>query len=99
VDTTTKGITMSGQGDSMPDREVPAWHVLGDQIRKEDTLAGGGLAEVYVIPYSIDSGPAKGHKGSVRVAVDDYTPDEVERAVVDEVATTHAIGTLGKARV
>jgi hypothetical protein len=83
----------------MPDREVPAWHVLADQIRKEDTLAGGGLSEVYVVPYSIDSGPAKGHTGSVRVATDDYTPEEVERIVTDEVATTHAIGNLGKARV
>jgi hypothetical protein len=48
-----------------------------------------------VVPYRIDSGPAAGHNGVVKVANEDYTPATVEQAITDQVDTTHAIGNLG----
>lgn len=81
--------------------DVPAYHVLGDQIRQEDTLApgNGGLQEVYVVPYQIDDGPARGHTGVVKVTPDDYTEQGVREAVEAQVATTHGIAGVGKPRV
>jgi hypothetical protein len=81
--------------------DVPAYHVLGDQIRQEDTLApgNGGLTEVYVIPYMIDEGPAKGHTGSVKLDPSDYDPEHVREAIEGQVANTHNIAALGKRRV
>lgn len=80
--------------------DIPQWHVLADQIREEDTLpaTGPGLVHTHVIPYRIDSGPAKGQTGEVRVPEEDYTPDSVEGLINAKTATTHAIGGLGKPR-
>lgn len=77
-------------------QDEPGWKVLGDQIKKEDTLAPGGtgLQEVYVIPYQITAGAAKGHTGSVRLPPDDYTPDNVRQAIDDAVRTTHDVASL-----
>lgn len=77
--------------------ETPAWHVLGDQIREETVLApsGTGLQMQYVVPYTIDSGPAKGHQAAVRIAPGDYTEAGVQAAITDAVRTTHGIAGLG----
>lgn len=90
---------MAMKPDSGPPPEVPAWHVLGDQIRSEDSMGATGLIPVYVVPYMIDSGPAKGHQGVAKFTVDDYNPDEVQREIEAQVATTHSVADLGKARV
>lgn len=90
---------MSMKPDSGPPPEVPAWHVLGDQIRSEDTMGATGLIPVHVVPYMIDAGPAKGHQGVAKFTADDYTPEEVQREIEAQVANTHSIADLGKARV
>lgn len=76
---------------------LPGWHVLGDQIREDTVLApnGSGLQLEYVVPYTICSGPAKGHQGVVRVAPGDYNEAAVEKAITDAVRTTHGIANLG----
>jgi hypothetical protein len=76
--------------------EVPSWHVLADKIREEDTIGdvGQGLIHVHIIPYRIDSGPARGQFGEIRVPDEDYTPDTVEGMINAKTATTHAIGGL-----
>lgn len=77
--------------------DIPHWHVLGNQIREEDTLpaSGPGLVHVHVVPYMIDSGPAKGQTGEVRVPDEDYVPATVESMINAKTSTTHAIGGLG----
>lgn len=76
--------------------DIPQWHVLAPQIREEDTLGGPGegLVHVHIVPYRIDSGPARGQMGEVRVPDEDYTPDTVEGMINAKTATTHAIGNL-----
>jgi hypothetical protein len=78
--------------------EVPDYHVIGDQIREEPQLlpGNGGIQQVYVVPYRIDSGPSRGHFGEVRVTEEDYTPDTVRQVIEDKVTTTHMIGDLGR---
>ncbi len=55
----------------------PAWHVISDEITQSTELktSGTGLIDMYTIPYVIDSGPATGHTGSVKVAVTNALPD------------------------
>lgn len=80
----------------MTDADTPDWHVLGPQIRETTSLAesGTGLDYVYEVPYRIDSGPAAGHQGMVRIAKRDYTPAAVEALIRAETGTTHGVAGL-----
>lgn len=75
----------------------PTWHVLGDQITEDTQLSatGTGLAQVYVVPYVIDSGPARGHRGTVKVAPADFTEQHVRDLITGAVGRTHAVAGLG----
>jgi hypothetical protein len=77
------------------------YHVLVNQVRTEDTLLPGnaGLQEVHVIPYSVDSGPAKGHSGTIRVPTGQETPAEVDRLIRAKIGTLHEYDKLGGAPV
>lgn len=77
--------------------DMPQWHVNGAGIREETTLAdtGTGIDYVYVVPYVIDSGPARGSTGVVRVVQEDFTPDEVKSRIETMVAAKHGIASLG----
>jgi hypothetical protein len=84
----------------MPDPPgLPSWHVLADQIATETTLLPGaaGLAQVHVIPYQIDTGPAKGLVRKVRVAPSDFVPASVREAIIEDLATVHSVSQLGPA--
>lgn len=72
------------------------WHVVGDQITQSTTLARGGtgIKDVYVIPYVIDSGPARGHGGSVQVDAASFTPQTVKEAIDAQVNAVHSIAGL-----
>jgi hypothetical protein len=75
---------------------VAAYHVLGDAITTETQLnpAGTGIRDVHVVPYMIDSGPAKGLQRSVKVPDTAYTADTVKAAIEADLATTHAIANI-----
>lgn len=79
----------------IPDN-LPAWHVLGDQIATNTTLLPGaaGLAQVHDIPYMIDSGPAKGLIRHVQVSPADFTPATVQDQIVQDLSATHLIASL-----
>ncbi len=83
-----------------PDHDLPAFHVIGDQITTKTTLAstGNGLATVHVVPYVIDDGPAKGHTGTVDVPPDEFTPDGVMQALREHISNVHGIAAIGKPR-
>lgn len=74
----------------------PAWHVLSDEITQSTELrkSGTGLVDMYTIPYVIDSGPAAGHSGSIKVAVDNATTDVVAAMINQATATVHALAPL-----
>lgn len=76
--------------------EIPDWHVDGTGIREETDLPqhGQGLRLVHVIPYVIDSGPAAGHHGVVRLEAHAYTPDSVREAIDAAVLRTHGVSDL-----
>lgn len=73
-----------------------SWHVLGDQITQGTDLKpnGTGLVDYYEIPYRIDSGPAMGHTGTVKVNADAYSQATVAAAIQAAVDNTHAIAGL-----
>ena len=72
------------------------WHVLGEQITQEVDLGPGnqGLTEVKIVPYQIDSGPAQGHTGQVKIPVSRFTPDNVRALIQLAVDATHNIADL-----
>lgn len=74
----------------------PAWHVLSDEITQSTELkkSGTGLVDMYTIPYVIDSGPAAGHTGMVKVAVDNATTDVVAAMINAATSTVHALAPL-----
>lgn len=76
----------------------PAWHVLSDEISQSTELkqSGTGLVDMYTIPFVIDSGPAVGHTGSVKVAVNNATPDVVAAAINAATSTVHALAPLAQ---
>ena len=76
--------------------QAPAWHVLSDEISQSTELkkSGNGLIDMYTIPYVIDSGPATGHTGQVKVAVDNATPDVVANLINSATSTVHALAPL-----
>ena len=69
------------------------WHVLGDQITQSTTLkpGGGGITDIYEVPYMIDSGPAAGHTGIVSINATAFTPVNVAAAVNAQVTAVHTV--------
>lgn len=72
------------------------WHVLGDQITQGTDLKpnGTGLQDFYQVPYLIDSGPAKGHQGAVKIPAGPGWQDQVAAAISAQVAATHTVAGL-----
>ena len=74
-----------------------AYHVIGESMSTDTRLnqAGNNIEDVHVIPYQIDSGPAKGAVRHVKVPHgSQYTPENVKAAIEDDVNTAHAIASL-----
>jgi hypothetical protein len=76
--------------------EAAAWHVLGDEITQSTTLkkGGGGIADVYTVPYQIDTGPAAGHSGSVTLPATAFNPANVKAAVQAQVDAVHTVASV-----
>lgn len=74
----------------------PTWHVVGDSITQSTTLARGGtgIKDVYVVPYTIDSGPAAGHGGSVTIDAANFNQATVKEAIDAQVNAVHGIAGL-----
>jgi hypothetical protein len=72
------------------------WHVLGDQIVQTTTLkaGGGGLQDVYEVPYIIDTGPAAGHSGKVTIAATAFNQATISEAINQQVGAVHAVAAL-----
>ena len=72
------------------------WHVNGSDIVQQTTLAKGGtgIKDVYVVPYTIDSGPAAGHEGTVTIDATAYNPATVKAAIEAQVNAVHDVASL-----
>lgn len=77
--------------------DLPQWHVLGPQITQETQLGPGstGLRSVYVIPYMVDSGPAKGSIHKVEVDPRDFNEATVARLIEAGLNDVHRVAGLG----
>lgn len=82
----------------MAQNDLPNWHVLGDQIKRDTTLAqnGTGLRTYWEVPYMIDSGPAAGSVHTVELLPDQFTPVAAEEAIRAHLALVHGTAVLGQ---
>lgn len=78
---------------------MAAYHVGSPPYRVEPQLAenGTGITDVHVIPYVIDSGPAKGHQGTVKIPHASFTVDTVKQAVESDVDVHHQVAGIKQA--
>jgi hypothetical protein len=78
------------------DYDPPSWHVDAQGIREDTRLhpTQNGLLTEHVIPYVIDSGPAKGTRHEVRVGPPDFTGEGVRQAIVVHANNVHQIASL-----
>lgn len=58
---------------------------------------GTGIEDVHPVPYMIDSGPAKGTRGVVKVPHSQYTPENVKNAVEADVNAHHQVAAIAQA--
>lgn len=72
------------------------WHVNGAAITQGTDLSpnGTGLVDFYQVPYVIDTGPAAGHTGTVKVPASQYTKAAVASAIQAAVDNTHGVAGL-----
>lgn len=72
------------------------YHVLGDQIVQTTTLkqGGGGIQDVYEVPYMIDSGPAAGHVGTVTIASTAFNAVNVKAAIEQQIGAVHTVASI-----
>ena len=70
--------------------------MYGDQITQTTTLkpGGGGIIDVYNVPYTITSGPAAGHSGSVTIAASQFNPVTVREAIDAQVGAVHDVASF-----
>jgi hypothetical protein len=69
------------EGNNMADK----WHVTS---QRQDTIiseTGPGFESVWEVGFTIDSGPATGTRGTVRVPVAQYNADTVAAAIDAQV--------------
>lgn len=81
----------------MANTELPHWHVIGDQVREQASLApsGTGIETMWEVPYMVDSGPAKGSQHKVLIDPRDFVPATVEQAIREHLSNVHNVAQLG----
>jgi hypothetical protein len=78
------------------DGDTPTWHVDSPGVRQTTALGahGNGLVSQWIVPYVIDSGPAKGTTHEVTVPAADFTPESVKSAITDHLSNVHGVASL-----
>jgi len=76
--------------------DLPHWHVEGNQVRQETTLApnGSGLITHWLVPYTIDDGPAKGTTHTISVDPRDFSEAHVRQMIIEDLNGVHRIASL-----
>lgn len=72
------------------------WHIVdgGQRLTTVLTTAGNGFQDVWEITYMIDSGPAQGTTGVVRVPASQYNAEVVKAAINEQAQHMHNIAGL-----
>jgi hypothetical protein len=72
------------------------WHVVegGQRLTTQISAAGNGFVDVWEVSYEIDSGPAKGTTGIVRVPASQYNAETVKATINAQVQHQHNIASL-----
>ena len=80
----------------MADVQGTKWHVIdgGQRLTTQLSQSGNGFIDVWEVSYMIDSGPAAGTEGLVRVPAAQYNSETVKAAINQLVAHQHNIAAL-----
>ena len=72
------------------------WHVVpnGQRLTTAISPSGTGFTDVWEVTYMIDSGPATGNEGTVRIPASQYTTEIVKAAINAQAATQHGVAGL-----
>lgn len=72
------------------------WHIVqgGQRLTTVLTTAGNGFQDVWEITYMIDSGPAQGTTGVIRVPAAQYSAEVVKAAINEQAQHMHNIAGL-----
>jgi hypothetical protein len=72
------------------------WHVVqgGQRLTTQISQAGNGFTDVWEVTYVIDSGPAIGTEGTVRIPAAQYNAATVEATINALVSHQHNVAAL-----
>lgn len=70
------------------------WHVTSQNLTTQISDAGTGFDSVWEVRYTVDSGPAQGQSGLVRVPAAQYNATNVKAAIDAQVYHIHSIASL-----
>jgi hypothetical protein len=73
-----------------------SWHIVpnGQRLTTEISPAGNGFQDVWEVTYQIDTGPAAGTQGLIRVPAGQYNAETVKATVNRQVKHQHDIASL-----
>lgn len=72
------------------------WHIVqgGQRLVSQITPSGNGFMDLWEVSYMIDSGPAAGTEGLVRIPASQYNAETVKATINALVAHQHAVAGL-----
>lgn len=70
------------------------WHIDGQVLDSQITKTGSGFMDVWVVTYTIDSGPAAGTEGTVKVNALQYNAEVVKAAIEAQIKHVHNVASL-----
>jgi hypothetical protein len=72
------------------------WHIVpgGQRLTTQISAAGNGFQDVWEVSYHIDTGPAAGTEGIVRIPAAQYNAKTVEATINAMVSHQHDIAAL-----
>ena len=72
------------------------WHIVpgGQRLTTQISAAGNGFSDVWEVTYQIDTGPAAGTEGIVRIPAAQYNANTVQATVNAMVVHQHDIAAL-----
>lgn len=80
----------------MADVAGTKWHIVpqGQRLTTVISPNGNGFTDVWEVTYQIDSGPASGTEGVVRVPASQYNAEVVKATINEQVQHQHNIASL-----
>lgn len=72
------------------------WHVVegGQRLTQQISPTGNGFVDIWEVSYMIDSGPAAGNEGTVRIPASQFNAETVKATINAIVTHQHAVASL-----